>query len=40
MKVLMLNGIPRLNGSTALTFAEMRRVFGEEGAGCPAQKNA
>lgn len=31
MKVLILNGSPRVNGNTALALEEMRKVFEEEG---------
>ena len=31
MKVLMLNGSPRVNGNTALALAEMEKVFAQEG---------
>ncbi len=31
MKVLLVNGSPRLNGNTALALAEMEKVFCEEG---------
>lgn len=31
MKVLLVNGSPRLNGNTALALAEMEKVFKEEG---------
>ena len=31
MKVLMLNGSPRVNGNTSIALAEMEKVFAEEG---------
>ena len=31
MKVLMLNGSPRVNGNTSVALAEMEKVFAEEG---------
>jgi multimeric flavodoxin WrbA len=31
MKVLMLNGSPRKNGNTSVAFAEMEKIFHEEG---------
>ena len=34
MKVLMLNGSPRVNGNTKLALEEMRKVFSEEGIDC------
>ena len=31
MKVLMINGSPRLNGNTAIALKEMEKIFAEEG---------
>ena len=31
MKVLMINGSPRLNGNTSIALDEMKKVFEEEG---------
>lgn len=31
MKVLMINGSPRLNGNTSIALNEMKKVFEEEG---------
>ena len=30
MKVLMINGSPRLNGNTSIALDEMKKVFEEE----------
>ncbi|MDD6880178.1 MAG: NAD(P)H-dependent oxidoreductase, partial [Firmicutes bacterium] len=32
MKILMLNGSPRINGNTSIALDEMKRVFEAEGA--------
>ena len=34
MKVLLLNGSPKANGNTAITLAEMEKVFAQEGVEC------
>ena len=34
MKVLMLNGSPRVNGNTKLALEEMHKIFSEEGIEC------
>ena len=34
MKVLMLNGSPRVGGNTALALGEMEQVFRQEGVDC------
>jgi multimeric flavodoxin WrbA len=31
MKVLMINGSPRINGNTSIALAEMEKIFAEEG---------
>ena len=31
MKVLMINGSPRLNGNTSIVLDEMKKIFEEEG---------
>ena len=31
MKVLIINGSPRVNGNTSIALDEMRKVFEEEG---------
>ena len=31
MKILMINGSPRLNGNTTIALDEMKKVFEEEG---------
>ena len=31
MKVLMINGSPRVNGNTAVALAELEKVFGKNG---------
>ena len=31
MKVLMINGSPRVNGNTSIALEEMRKIFTEEG---------
>ena len=31
MKVLMINGSPRVNGNTSIALKEMEKIFAEEG---------
>ena len=31
MKVLMINGSPRVGGNTSIALAEMEKIFAEEG---------
>ena len=34
MKVLMINGSPRVNGNTSLALDEMTKIFEENGVNC------